>query len=194
MTESNGKQLVFVCTINRHRSVIAEYLFRRMLTSLKGKAASDIAVSSTGIVSPKQLDLHRGKGIPIPEPLFGWRPMPCVMLYMQKNAGIDVTEHRSRPLCSKGAEGSHLIVAMGETHKQAVCEAYPGFADKVSTLADLSFPFPFEDIVADEPPGLMPPAKFCMLECDHWQVTVQVMGQIQERLEAAMPVILNRLG
>jgi protein-tyrosine-phosphatase len=194
MSDSIAKQLVFVCTINRHRSIIAEYLFRRMLTSLDRNVASGIAVSSTGIVRPAQISLHREKGIPIPEPMFGWRPMPCVVFYMQKKAGIDVTEHRSQPLDPETVKGSDFIVAMGESHKQGICEAYPAAKDKVSTLADLSFPFQFEDIVADEPPGLMPPAKFCMLECDHWSVTGQVMDQIEERLAAAMPEILTRLG
>ena len=194
MSDPIAKQLVFVCTINRHRSVIAEYLFRRMLTALDPMVASGTAVSSTGIVSPAQIILHRDKGIPIPDPMFGYRPMPCVVFYMQKKAGIDVTGHRSRALDSEIVEGSDFIIAMGESHKQSICEVYPGAQEKVSTLAELSFPFRFEDIVADEPPGLMPPAKFCMLECDHWSVTDQVMDQIQERLAAAMPEILTRLG
>jgi protein-tyrosine phosphatase len=194
MNDLSAKHLVFVCTINRHRSVIAEFLFRQMLITRDRSMASGISVSSTGIVNPEQKSLHREKGIAIPRPMFGWRPMPCVVFYMQKKVGIDVTEHRSRPLDSKTVKRSHFIVAMGESHKQSICGAYPAAADKVATLADLSFPFQFDDIVADEPPGLMPPAKFCMLECDHWSVTDRVTDQIQERLTAAMPEILIRLG
>ena len=194
MSDPIAKQLVFVCTINRHRSVIAEYLFRRMLTSRERNVAPGIEVSSTGIVTPEQIRLHGEQGIPVPEPMFGWRPMPCVVFYMQKKAGIDVTQHRSRPFRSEIVEGSDFIIAMGESHKQSICEAYPAAQEKVATLAELSFPFRFEDIVADEPPGLMPPTRFCMLECDHWSVTDQVMDQIEERLAAAMPEILTRLG
>lgn len=186
------KRLVFVCTINRHRSVIAEFIFRRMLKDYR-LAPFVVHVSSAGIVTKAQKDELKIRRIPIPRPLFGYRPMPCLIFYMQQKAQIDVTGHRSEPLTARAVRSADLIIAMGESHKQGIIETYPAAGQKVTTLAELSFPFQFEDIVAEEPPGLMPPPSFCMLKCDHWEVTDIVMDQIRERLDTAMPKILNLL-
>lgn len=187
------KKLIFVCTINRHRSVLAEYLFKDLLEGSKDGIAESIDVESAGIVTKEQrLDLKKD-GLGIPRPLFGYRPMPCVVLYMQK-AGIDTSEHRSRALTSSLARSADLIVALGEGHKRSILSLCLKAAGKTVTLAELSRPFEFENIVVDEPPGLMPPAKFCMRYCDHWNVTEQVMSDIGVRLEEAFDNIVKMLG
>jgi len=71
---------------------------------------------------------------------------------------------------------------------------YPDAKEKTVTLAELSRPFEFPDIAPEEPPGLMPPAKFCMLQCDHWTVTETAVTEIGERLEQATTKIISRLG
>lgn len=187
------KKLVFVCTINRHRSVIAEFLFKHILGERKNGNVQKIEVSSAGIVTREQkLDIRKD-GISIPKPLFGYRPMPCVILHLQK-AGIDVSEYRSKSLNAKMAKEVNLIIAMGEGHKKGVLNTYPMAKGKVFTLAELSHPFQFENIVVEEPPGLMPTNKFCMLKCDHWSVTATVKEEIKKRLEEAMNKIISYLG
>jgi protein-tyrosine-phosphatase len=188
------KKLLFLCTINRHRSVIAEFIFRDILANSKRKYLEEIKISSAGIVTQQQKAELRQKGIGLPRPLFGYRPMPCVILYMQKIAGIDVSEYRSRGITTKMAEPAHLMIAMGERHKEAVLRMYPTATSKIVTLAELSRPFEFPDIAPAEPPGLMPPAKFCMLQCDHWTVTETAVIDIRERLQEAKTKILSRLG
>lgn len=188
----SGKRLVFVCTVNRHRSVIAEFIFRRMLEDYRLDPFA-VHVSSAGIVTKAQKDELRGRRVPIPRPLFGYRPMSCLIFYMQRKAQIDVTNHRSGPLTAKTVRRADFIIAMGESHKQGILATYPAAGKKVTTLAELSFPFQFEDIVAEEPPGLMPSPAFCMLKCDHWGVTDIVVDQIKERLDTAMPKIFKRL-
>lgn len=186
------RKLVFVCTMNRHRSVIAEFLFKHILEERKSGILQKMEVSSAGIVTREQkLDIRKG-GISIPKPLFGYRPMACVILYMQK-AGIDVSEYRSKALIAKMAREVNLIVAMGESHKKSVLIMYPMTKGKVFTLAELSHPFQFENIVVKEPPGLMPTNKFCMLGCDHWSITETVMEEIKERLEEAWTKIVSHL-
>ena len=81
------KNLLFLCTINRHRSVIAEFLFRDILGRQKEKFLQEIEISSAGIVTKQQKAELKQKGIGLPRPLFGYRPMPCVILYMQKKSG-----------------------------------------------------------------------------------------------------------
>lgn len=191
--EVDKKELVFVCTINRHRSVIAANIFKKLVRDGNYDIAKKAVISSAGIVTDVQKRELRAQGTAIARPLFGYRPMPCVILYMQKKEGIDVSDYRSRPLTSKIANAADLVIAMGESHKQGILSTFPSTERKVFSLADLSYPFQFDDIVAEEPPGLMPPAKFCMLKCDHWDITDIVMDQIKERLEKALPEILNRL-
>jgi len=187
------KKLIFVCTINRHRSVIAEHLFERILEERKNGIAQKIEVTSAGIVTREQKLEIRKRGSSIHRPLFGYRPMPCVILYMQK-AGIDVSEYRSKALNAKMAKEVNLIIAMGDGHKKSVLNTYPVAKGKVFTLAELSHSFQFENIVIKEPPGLMPTNKFCMLGCDHWSVTETIMGEIGERLEEAMSKIISYFG
>jgi protein-tyrosine-phosphatase len=191
---SEVKNLLFLCTINRHRSVIAEFLFRDILKRQKGNLPGKIETSSAGIVTRQQKTELKQAGIGLPRPLFGYRPMPCVVLYMHKNAGINVSEHRSRGLTSKMVREADLIIAMGESHKEGVLKTFFAANGKIVTLAELSRPFEFPDIAPEEPPGLMPPAKFCMLQCDHWTVTETMIGDVQERLEQATEKILSRLG
>jgi protein-tyrosine phosphatase len=188
------KRLLFLCTINRHRSVIAEFLFRNILERQKRKFLREIEISSAGIVTKQQKAELKQKGIGLPRPLFGYRPMPCVILFMQKQAGINVSEHRSRGITTKIVKAADLIVAMGESHLEGVLRTFPAAKGKIVTLAELSRPFEFPDIAPEEPPGLMPPAKFCMLQCDHWAVTETMIADVQERLEQATTTIISRLG
>lgn len=188
------KNLLFLCTINRHRSVIAEFLFRDLLERQKKKLFREINMTSAGIVTEQQKVELKQNGIGLPRPLFGYRPMPCVILYVQKKAGIDVSKHRSRGVTRKMVAEADLIIAMGESHQAGVLQTYPTASRKIVTLAELSRPFEFPDIAPEEPPGLMPPAKFCMLQCDHWALTETAVVDIRERLEEAAPKIISRLG
>lgn len=184
------KKLLFVCTINRHRSVIAEHLFKRTLAA--AARVADIEVSSAGLVSEDLREGLRVQGLALPEPLFGYRPMPCVILHMQKR-GIDVSEYRSRALTAAMADDASLIVAMGESHRRSVLGAFPDTSGRVFSLAELSHPFEFEDIAASEPPGLMPPSDFCLLECDHWDLTAAMTEAVEERLDEAVSAVLDKL-
>jgi len=186
------REVLFVCTVNRHRSVLAEHLLQRMITHRLGGFGNSIRITSAGIVTRRQKSELRKKGIRLPKPLYGYRPMPCVILHMQK-FGIDVSECRSKSITERTAWNSDLIIAMDESHKAGILDTYPETRDKVCTLVELSRPFEFRDISAQEPPGLMPPAKFCILECDHWSVTDIVLRQIQERLDEAFEDIIARL-
>jgi protein-tyrosine-phosphatase len=190
--QAPAREVLFVCTVNRHRSVLAEHLFRRTITRRFEGFGNTIRISSAGIVTRRQKSELRKKGIHLPKPLYGYRPMPCVILHMQK-VGIDVSECRSKSITERTASNSDLIIGMDESHKEGILDTYPETRDKVFTLVELSRPFDFRNINAQEPPGLMPPAKFCMLECNHWSVTDIVLRQVQERLDEAFEDIIDRL-
>jgi protein-tyrosine-phosphatase len=155
-------------------------------------AKNGLEISSAGIVANEARLKLREEGLGVPRPLFGYRPMPCLIFYMGR-AGIDVSEHRSKRLTARAAQRADLIIAMGNSHREAIVTRYPGIKDRVITLAEVSYPFEFENIVVNEPPGLMPPAKFCMLRCDHWSITESVMGEIWDRLKCGLPRIIEIL-
>jgi protein-tyrosine-phosphatase len=188
------KKLLFLCTVNRHRSVVGEFLFRKILQKRKPKLFKEIEISSAGIVTKQQKVEMKQKGIGVPRPLFGYRPMPCAIFYMQKIAGINVSEHRSREITADIANAADLIIALADNHKESVLSTYKNAHDKTVTLEELSGPIEFPESIPEEPPGLMPPTKYCVLECDHWEVTEIVIGLYKEKLDQALPEILNRLG
>ncbi|MBW1613116.1 MAG: hypothetical protein JRJ57_03900 [Deltaproteobacteria bacterium] len=185
------KTVVFVCTVNRWRSPMAEYLFRDILKRKKPEFTKQIKITSAGIiVDEEKADLIK-KRIELPEPVFGYRPLVCVIYYLMKR-GIDSSGHRSRELTNKIAHSADLIIGMVDKHKDIINKTYPMVKDKVVSLEELSSPFQLPEI-KNEPPGLMPPDKFCMLECNHWHVTDKAISMIENKLEEAMPKILNIL-
>lgn len=188
------RKLLFLCTVNRHRSVLGEFLFREILQDRKPKLLQEIEISSAGIITKQQKSELKQMGIGLPRPLFGYRPMPCAIFYMQKIAGIDVSEHRSQGITATIVNEADLIIAMADNHKAGVSSTYKTAHDKTVTLEELAGPIEFPGDVPEEPPGLMPPAKYCMLECDHWAVTEMAIGKYKKKLEQATPEILFRLG
>ena len=188
--------VVFVCTANRWRSPMAEHLFKNLLEEKDKALAQKIKVLSAGVVLDKRIDELKKQGITIPEPIWGYRPMPCVIFYMAKR-GIDAHDDKSKPLDWEMANMSNLIVGFTESHKDAVLTAFPYLKkDKIVTLTELSYPFGpgIMEIIKTEPSGLFPPCDFCIRDCDHWWTTEQVITEMEERLREAMDKILLRLG
>ncbi len=184
------KKIFFVCTVNRYRSPMAQYLFKNMLTEKDEVLSQQIEVSSAGILPEEKIKELRNEGIDIPEPLWGYRPYPCLIFHMARR-GIDVSEHKSRLLDSKMANTANLIIAMTNNHKEAILAAFPYPEEKVITLPGFDDSVIFE--VAKEPPELMPPSDFCMHDCDHWWLTEKVLSHIEGRVKKAIDNILRRI-
>jgi len=186
------KTVVFVCTINRWRSVTAEYLMKHLIGKENKALRESVRVLSAGIVSEEQLDELRKQGISPPEPLWGYLPMPCVIFYMAKE-GIDVTQHRSKPLDQDLVYQADLIVCMDKKHKDATIATFPRLStNQVVTTTELWGPIIFPPL-AVEPPGLMPPSDFCMRECDHWETMEGALTAMNEWLKGAVNEILARI-
>jgi len=170
---------------------MAEYIFRSLLEKKGGDAHKSIKVSSAGIILDEEKAGLIKEGIALPDPVFGYRPLACVMLYLMKR-GIDSSMHRSRDLSEQIMDDADLVISLVGKHKDAVIKTYPSKRKKVFSLEELSRPFKLPEITG-EPPGLMPPDKFCMLECDHWEVADVAMSMIEERLHEAMDGISSFL-
>ena len=108
------KRILFVCTGNSCRSVMAEGLFRKIM---EGRA-NKISCSSAGISA---MD-----GFPSTEET----------IRAMKEEGVDVSGHQSRRLTQKMIQNSDKIFVMEKIHKDWVLSMDPQAKDKVHLLAE----------------------------------------------------------
>lgn len=116
---SDIKSILFVCTGNSCRSVMAEgYLKKR----LKELGRSDITVHSAGIRA-----------------LTGMRPTEETIEVL-KEESAEMASFRSRSLTDEMIENSDLILVMEDTHKEEVIRRVPSAAEKTHLLKEFSLP------------------------------------------------------
>lgn len=107
------KNILFVCTGNSCRSIMAEGLLKRYLAE-HGKA--DIKVSSAGV---RAID-----GLP---------PTDATIEVM-KHEGIDVSGYRSRRLTDAMIRSADIILAMESIHSDEIIRRVPEAASKTFLL------------------------------------------------------------
>jgi tRNA threonylcarbamoyl adenosine modification protein (Sua5/YciO/YrdC/YwlC family) len=120
------KTVLFVCTGNSCRSVIAEWLFKKMLGEVmeqhpsKRKILANIEVLSAGI-----------------SPFPGMNSPPGTLKVMQEE-GIDVSGRKAAPMTPELASKSSLILVMEERHKRETLNMAPECKDKIFLLKEFS--------------------------------------------------------
>ena len=103
------KHLVFVCAVNRFRSVVAEYYLREL--QKRGAGFEEIRVSSAGAgLSPEDRQLLAAHGQHWEKAAFGLPPYPYAIESMKRRR-IDISGSRSKELTRATAERADLIVA-----------------------------------------------------------------------------------
>lgn len=110
------KKIVFVCTGNSCRSVMAEGLFRKYI----GEKAKDYAVLSAGTGA--------ADGFPPSEPTVN----------AMRQEGVDVTEHQSQRLTLDIIRQAHLLIVMEKMHKDFILQMDPKAKSKVHLLTEFS--------------------------------------------------------
>ena len=109
----SAKHLVFVCTGNSCRSVMAEGLMRQMLQ----RAGIDtVTIESAGIFA-----------------VGGMQPTRETLRVLQE-IGIDASAHRARMLLSGAVEAADLIFVMEQFQLEEVVRRFPSAKDRVHLL------------------------------------------------------------
>lgn len=131
------KHILFVCAVNRFRSVVAEYYLREIIRQGKNKLAKEIRVSSAGIgSSPEDIQLLADHGEHYDWPVFGLPPYPYAVESMKRRQ-IDISGNRSKELTEAMVDEADLIIVFQDSQIEQVTSRYPQSQGKVHTLQEL---------------------------------------------------------
>ncbi len=127
--------ILFVCTANRIRSPLCEYLFRRQLTEL-GEKLEDWQIDSAGTWTHS--------GLPV---------MPLA-LEAGSEIGLDLSQHRSKTIDDVALDRYQLIITMSSGHRDAITTEFPDVASRVTQISRLAQDMDYD--VADPIGGPLP--------------------------------------
>ena len=131
------KQVLFVCAVNRFRSVVAEYYLREIIRQKKNRLAEEIRVSSAGVgLSPEDIQLLADHGQHYDWPVFGLPPYPYAVESMKRRQ-IDISGNRSKELTEAMVDEADLIIVFQDSHRDKIVSSYPQSQGKVYTLQEL---------------------------------------------------------
>ena len=109
-------QILFVCTANRYRSVIASKCFQNEL--IKRKVEGKWSVLSAGTWTTDGL------------------PAMTDAIKKAQEIGLDIHEHRSRAITGEVLEESDLVLVMESGQKEALQIEFPACREKILLLSE----------------------------------------------------------
>jgi protein-tyrosine-phosphatase len=130
------KNVLFVCAVNRFRSVVAEYYLKEIMQK-REDSLKQIRVSSAGVgLSPEDSQLLATYGEHWDRPVFGLSPYPYAIESLKRRR-IDISSSRSKELTKAIAEGADLIIVFQDSQRDQIWSLYPSSQGKVYTLQGL---------------------------------------------------------
>lgn len=185
-----SKQILFLCIYNLQRSVAAEHLFRQMLVQKRPDYVGKIEASSAGFLGAEVKQWFEAHDIISPEPLFGRAPSDVAQAMLMER-GIDISQHRSRPVDKAIMDKSDMIIPLLEILKGDLIAAYPDSKPKVILPWELlgqETEFHWEDTAAVPNDSRM--YRFAHFNRDY--VNSQI-NEVEQFVEQAFPEIFRRL-
>lgn len=128
---ASAAAVLFVCTANRIRSPLAEYLLLDLLHA-RGDCEGPWRVESAGVWAQE--------GLPVLDPVY-----EVGLTY-----GFDLSSHRARAVSSLPLAEFDLILAMERKHAATLHNEFPELRSRVMTVAEALSGYAF-DVV--DPPG-----------------------------------------
>ena len=107
--------VLFVCTGNLHRSPMAEYLFKEMISD-----HSDWQISSAGT--------YTRNGIPTNNEV----------LTVLKSYDIDASAHRTQVINRRKVHSHNLVLCMASNHKEALRAEFPDLKERIYLLSEMA--------------------------------------------------------
>jgi protein-tyrosine-phosphatase len=184
------KQILFICIYNLQRSVAAEYFFNNMLLQTRPDCAGRIRASSAGFLGAEVNKWFEAHNIPHPDPIYDRAPS-VVAQEMFLKRGMDISEHRSRPVNKAIIDQSDIIVPLLTLLKGDLISAFPESEPKVilpSELLGQDLEFNWEDTAAVPNDSRM--YEFAHLDRDYVNSQIKEVEQFVQR---AFYEIIRRL-
>ena len=110
------KNILFVCTGNSCRSVMAEWLFKRRIAARE----KEFTVGSAGVAA------------------FDGYPSTLETIRAMRDEGIDMSSHQSRRLTRELVEQADKIYVMEKLHREMIVSFWPQSSGKVHLLTEFS--------------------------------------------------------